>query len=137
MTTVACNRREMAADSLAVSSNRKFRTRKLYRVRSALLAVAGLMDNALMFVHWYDLGANLDNRPHGFDGSALVLGDNGIFRYEGNCYPIPVIDEFAAIGSGGDIALAAMRLGKSPAEAVALACEIDLHTGPPVVVETL
>ena len=127
----------MAADSLAVSGNRKYRTRKLYRVRGALLGVSGSIGEMLMAVEWYRRGADLDNRPVGLDGSMLVLDQNGMFRYESNCYPIPVFDLFAASGSGADVALAAMRLGKTPGEAVALACEIDLHTGPPVTVERL
>lgn len=127
----------MAADSLAVSNNRKFRTRKLYRVRGALIGIAGRADQAIMFVHWYDNGAILADRPKGQDIVALVLDRSGLYLYEVECYPIPILDAFAAAGSGSDIALAAMMLGKTPEEAVELACAIDLHTGPPVVVETL
>ena len=137
MTTVAANRYEMAADSLAVANNRKYRTRKLYRAAGAVVGVSGGIGEMLMAVRWYEAGADLAARPDGLNGTMLVLDESGLYRYEGNCYPIPVLDDFAATGSGSDIALAAMLMGKTPAEAVALACEVDLHTGPPVVAETL
>lgn len=127
----------MAADSLAVTSGRKGRVRKLYRIRGAILGVAGSAEHAVMFAHWYDSGADLSDRPKDLDIGALVLDSNGIFRYEGNCYPYEILDEFAAVGSGADAAIAAMYMGATPEEAVEVACKVDLHTGPPVVVERL
>ena len=127
----------MAADSLACAGGRKFRTRKLYRVRGALIGMSGAMDGIPMFGRWYEEGADLDDRPNGIEGYALVMDSSGLYRYESNCYPIPIIDEFATGGSGGDVAMGALLFGQTPEEAVALACEVDLHTGPPVVVERL
>jgi hypothetical protein len=127
----------MATDSLANVSGLKFRTRKLYRIRGALVGLSGTMDEIVMFAHWYERGADLADRPQGIAGAALVLDASGLWRYESNCYPIPILDDFAAAGSGASVALTAMRLGKTPEEAVALACEVDLYTGPPVVVERL
>lgn len=137
MTTIACNRQEMAADSLAVTDNRKCRVRKLFRGRGAIIGVSGSAEHAVMFVHWYHNGADLNDRPRDLDIGALVLDKNGVFRYEGNCYPYEVLDEFAAVGSGADAGLAAMIMGATPERAVTVACEVDLHTGPPVVVATL
>lgn len=127
----------MAADSQANTNGRIFRTRKLYRARGALLGISGTLGEGLMFVDWYEHGADLGNRPVGMGCGVLVLDESGLYRYEDQCYPIPIIDDFAAAGSGTDIALAAMVMGKSPAQAVALACQIDLHTGTPVIVEQL
>lgn len=138
ITTIAANRWEMAADSLAVvgQGGLMYGTKKLYRVREALIGYTGEAQEGVMFVEWYANGADLNNRPS-LKGTAIVLDRSGIYRYEGNCYPIPVLDDHHAAGSGTDVALTAMRLGKSPAEAVELACELDLKTGPPVVVECL
>ena len=137
MTTIAANREMMAADSQAEMKNRSFHTRKISRVRGALIGTAGGAEVSRMFVHWYAFGADLSDRPQGMDAVALVLDTNGLFVYEGNCYPVEITDEFMAIGSGAEVAVAAMMLGKSPKEAVAIACKVDLHTRPPVVVERL
>lgn len=127
----------MAADSLAANHSRKLTTRKLYRVRKAIVGFSGDLNHMVMFTYWYQKGADLSDRPRDLDGGALVLDGSGIWRYESECYPFPILDEFAAIGSGGDAALAAMYMGATPAEAVEIACRVDLHTGPPVVVESL
>lgn len=39
---------------------------------------------------------------------------------------------FAAVGSGADVALGAMRAGKTAKEAVHIACEFDINSRPPV-----
>lgn len=51
--------------------------------------------------------------------------------------PTPILDDVYAIGSGDDVVRTALHLGKSPMEAMEIACELDWNTGPPVVVETL
>ncbi len=137
MTTIACNQNEMAADSLGGVGGRRTTVQKLYRVGGAIIGTSGAMDEGVMFAHWYANGADLADRPKGQDFGALVLDSSGIWRYEVKCYPFRIFDEFAVSGSGGDDALAAMLMGASPAEAVELACRVDLHTGPPIVVERL
>lgn len=127
----------VAADSQAQANGTAYTTRKLYRANGAVIGVSGCLDNMLMFVHWYAAGADLSDRPKGIDGTALVLDRSGIWRYESECYPIPILDPFAAIGSGTDAALAAMHLGENPANAVYVACKVDVHSAVPVEVETL
>ncbi len=39
---------------------------------------------------------------------------------------------FAAVGSGGDVALIAMECGKSARDAVRIACKYDLYSRPPL-----
>ena len=36
------------------------------------------------------------------------------------------------MGSGGKAARVSLKLGKTPAEAVALACQVDMYSGLPV-----
>jgi hypothetical protein len=137
VTTIAANRECMAADSLANTDGRAFHTRKLYRVRGALIGISGGLDHGMMFVRWYAAGADLADRPKGLDASALALDRSGLYRYESECYPMPIEDGFAASGSGAYAALAAMHMGATPKEAVEVACKVDVYTGPPVVVERL
>lgn len=44
---------------------------------------------------------------------------------------------FAAVGSGGDMALAAMECGKPARDAVRIACKFDPNSRPPIHVQTL
>jgi hypothetical protein len=64
--------------------------------------------------------------------SLLVLERHHIMRYSdgvpyGEPYPYP-----QAFGSGAAYAMSALRLGKSPAEAIALAASFDVWTAGPV-----
>jgi ATP-dependent protease HslVU (ClpYQ) peptidase subunit len=58
----------------------------------------------------------------------VVNRDGSVMRYEG-AWPIPIEDRQFAMGSGRDYARAAMHLGCSAAEAVAVACEFDENCG--------
>lgn len=62
------------------------------------------------------------------DGYALVVLANKIFEI-GTDYSVLNMGSFAAIGSGGSFATAAMHLGKSAKRAVEVAGELDLYTG--------
>ena len=66
------------------------------------------------------------------DISVLVLAPTGVWVYEGSGHPYQVEDDFAAIGSGAQAALAAMQLGKAPRKAVEVASLVDPATGGPV-----
>lgn len=69
-----------------------------------------------------------DNEYHMiFDGKAFAI----------HRYNIREIIQFDSIGAGADYALAALYLGKSPAEAVNVACELNIFCSLPVVTQTL
>lgn len=59
-----------------------------------------------------------------FDGKAFAI----------HRYNIREIVEFDAIGAGADFALAALYLGRSPDEAVRVACELNIFCSLPVVI---
>lgn len=74
------------------------------------------------------------------DNSFTVLHlkpDRTLWLYGDHFQPTPVLDDTYAIGTGDDIVRTALHLGKTPEEAMDLACELDFNTGPPVVVEEL
>lgn len=142
MTTIACNQTEMASDSMAMveASGFVYTTKKIYKIAGALIGISGSASGAQRFLEWYEDGRDTSEVPEFTDEDffvALVLEDGQMRRYEGSCWSMPILDDIAASGDGAAIALAAMRLGRSPKEAVELACELNGPTGPPVVVERL
>lgn len=62
-----------------------------------------------------------------------LKSDRTLWLYSEWFQPCPLLDDVYAIGSGDDIVKTAMHLGKSPREALELACELDHNSGPPVV----
>lgn len=70
------------------------------------------------------------------DNSFTVLhlkADRTLWLYGDHFQPTPVLDDVYAIGTGDDVARTALHLGKSPREALEIACELDFNTGPPIV----
>ena len=147
MTTVAFDGRTMAADTLATdnwgliewvndkilrgpdflagTSGEHGAIKRWWRV------VCGMTLEQLLAYGYPDFDADR-NDP------AIVLADaaGNIWRHVTGGF-FKVSRGFHAVGSGRDYALAAMHLGKTAAEAVALAMEFDHGTGGDVVVEVL
>lgn len=69
--------------------------------------------------------------------SALVLKSGLLYYGDTTCVMIRIDDDFAAIGSGANAALAAMHCGRSPSEAVKIACKVDMNSGLPVIEKRL
>lgn len=89
--------------------------------------VEAVLDFFLEFEDW------VRKRDNNFksENHYLIVFDSKIFRTYGglNIFEVP---EFDAIGAGEDFALAALHLGKSPAEAVTVACELSVWCNLPV-----
>lgn len=77
------------------------------------------------------------NAPTWTDGNdaigILIFPDGKVSEYEGRGW-LRTDAEFFAWGSGRNIALGAMAAGRSAAEAVEIACGIDIYTSGPVTV---
>ena len=141
MTCIAANRKEMAGDSQVSFGAAMYRARKLHRIGDAIVGVAGDAGHTTKFLAWFrrecpadEVGMTLDE-DHQFN--ALVLRPTGLWFYSDCTEPDFVRDQFIAIGCGAEFAIAAMALGKSPREAVALACKLSPSCSPPIDVETL
>ena len=154
MTTVLVLRKEglILADSRSVWGNRRAGlTRKILRVPDGLVTGAG--NQQACFACFEMIRRNAD-KPEGEDyevpyvpqdtpcndNSFTVLhlkNDRTLWLYGDHFQPTPVLDDFYAIGTGDDVVRTALHLGKTPDEAMRLACELDFNTGPPVVVERL
>ena len=139
MTTIAANRHMMAGDQKVTDSDRSFRTRKVRRIGEAIVGAAGSGPAISKFFAWLTNGQQDDPPKMGKDDEldALVLTPGGLFCYGTDCTPEEILDEFYAVGTGAQAALAAMHLGCDPARAVTIACAVDNSTGGPVDALTL
>jgi 20S proteasome alpha/beta subunit len=134
MTTVAYRDGVMAADKNM--GGYKGQVTKVYRVGDCLVGCSG--DNfatLLKVVDWMQEGAEEDSKPELGDSSVhiLLVDSNGeIFLYNNDLYPMPLEQDFFAVGSGMDYAMGAMAMGASAADAVRVASQFDPGTGPKV-----
>ena len=131
MTTIACNKDVMAADSQATASNRSSKVVKIFRVNGDIIGCSGTVEDWLIFVEWYK---NKTSPPElDSDFGALVLTRDGtIYEYGNKLMKMEIFEDFYAIGSGSDIAIGAMSVGADPKQAVKIAAKFDVYTGEPV-----
>ena len=126
----------MAADTRVSVGDVCFPGTKIFRIGEAVVGIAGEGIAMMKFMYWAMAGFQAEALPEVSkdDGefSALVLNKDGLFAYDDSFWPEKIRRDFHAIGSGGAAALAAMMLGQSAANAVGIACQIDLNSGPPI-----
>ena len=134
MTTIAANREMLAGDQKCTDDDKSFRTRKIRRVGDALVGAAGTGPAIGKFFRWLEHGKQEEPPKFAKDDElvALVVTPAGLFSYDASCTPEEILDEFYAVGSGAQAALAAMHLGCDPERAVEIACKVDNSTGGPV-----
>lgn len=127
MTTIACNGRTIAADSLSTCGDTISgkRTKKLHKLTDgSIIGAAGGV------THIYRALDAIGNGT-AYKGNYTLLRlfpDGTLLKYEGCTHPIPE-EAPAAIGSGWVAALTAMDCGATPKEAVKAAMKRDVYTG--------
>lgn len=135
MTVIAWDGKTLAADKRATSAGMIFTVTKMFRVRGCLVAASGDFDRINESVAWFAAGADPSKMPpyarDNTDFVALLVINNvgHILKYERSAEPFRIESPFYAIGSGRDFAMAAMHLGHSAKEAVAVACALDSTCG--------
>ncbi len=128
MSVIAWDGKQLAADKRLTCGAAILTTTKIFKLRDCLVGYVGTADAGAELLAWYGAGADPNTFPdaqRGEDAAAelLVIGPNKcITTYERTPYPIAYEDKQFAMGSGRDYAMAAMHLGKSARQAVALAC---------------
>lgn len=139
MTTIAYRRGVVAADSMASSGDTKSKTTKLFLLPKLIVGCCGHLGFGLIFVDWLRAGAREAKRPSwkgtiaDVSFSAIVLSRNGCVVWDEYLRPMPLEDEFTAIGSGADVALGAMHMGATAYQAVEAAIRFNAFTGGKVV----
>ncbi len=136
MTTIAAKAStgEIAADSMVSGDDSFYLVEKLRKGQESIYGGCGDWDKLLKFYNSLESGADLDSDT---DVTVLELRSDGIWIYESTIIPAKIKNDFWAIGTGANFAIAAMHLGLSPAEAVKLACLYDTSSHEPIDVMSL
>lgn len=145
MTTIACNRNEIAADSCVTYEGvgtDKYLSIKLHRIGKSIFGETGNnCDETGLALEWLRNGARPKVRPKLSEHAEfrlLELNPDGIFIWTPRLTREPILEENMAVGSGRKVALYCMRVLKmSPEAAVLEASKMDEWTKPPVIVERL
>lgn len=102
----------------------------------SIMGVAGDRGACVLVREWFEKGADMGTIPKLHPGSepggpfdALVLRPDGRVESLDHHFAFMPRSAPAAIGTGGEIAVGAMRAGKSPAEAVSIAAECVASVG--------
>ncbi len=137
MTTIAWDGKTLAADTqISRCGNASAKTIKIRRIGSLLVGGAGTTSLVQRFMGWLVSGAQ--GYPPTLqigESSACVMvitPEGWIVEWNGDHPPDMTRADFAAWGSGADIALGALAVGASAARAVEAAARLDNHTGGPV-----
>lgn len=105
----------------------------------SVLAAHGGSIHREMFKKWYEQGAKHDDHPNLMDSNdfyAIELSVSGkLIEYDNHFYPHSRGSEtpFNAYGSGAAVAIGAMEIGATAAQAIKAACKHDQNTGGRVV----
>jgi len=139
VTVIAWDGRTVAADKRALCGGLHYTTTKLRRVQIGdhipeVLAWTGDQDAGELMAVWYAAGADVSKWPECQKDKdtwcrLLVFDRYGARMYERLPVAVKIEDAFSAWGSGRDFALAAMHLGKTASEGVAIACLFEIGCG--------
>jgi ATP-dependent protease HslVU (ClpYQ) peptidase subunit len=142
MTVIAWDGRTLAADRLIVAGgNMKAYIRKLHCVNHhnggvCAAAMAGSTSLCNDLLAWFKNGEVPEMFPQqcrdGDDLPSMIVtipGQRCVAHYQGSPHPTIIENQFYAIGSGRDFAMAGMHCGKSALEAVKIACIYDAYCG--------
>lgn len=126
----------MAADTRADVDGVGTHVAKIYTLGNVIIGCAGDNVGIVKFLEWWPHRETRRLRiSKRIDWSALVLSEEGILVYENAALPDVLREDWAAIGTGAAIALAAMdtmkllRRKPDPRIAVHVACKRDSMTG--------
>lgn len=123
----------MVADSNVSDTDRVWSGRKVFRIKGALIGMAGDDSSREAFLAWYRTGFEGKVK---FDGSsALILCKAGLFFFDSNYLkPTRVTSGREAIGSGGKAAMCAYEAlwFTDPRKAVSIVCKHDAGSRGPV-----
>jgi hypothetical protein len=148
MTTIACNGKEIAADSRCTEEGiggDAYSVIKLFANDEAIYGVTGgNCTGSLTALAWLQSTRNEPDKPmppdydHEWDWRLIELSSEGIAIYNERLERELSTDMILAVGSGRKVALYCMKyLHMTPAEAVREACKIDHHSELPIYTASL
>lgn len=149
MTTIACNLKEIAADTRVTwegVGTDAFSGVKLFPARNgAIYGVTGEdCTGSIRALEWLQGDRKLANKPHppeyehGWDWKLIELSKDGIAVYNPYLERDPTLEPFLSVGSGRKVAMWCMKYGgMSPAQAVREACRVDHYSEVPIYTASL
>lgn len=132
MTCIAVRDGQMAADS-RISGTYNTPFIKITRKPGYLIGFAGDLSQALVFTDWFQ--SRESRQPDLAEEKgwcALTLSAKGVEYWDCSLRPSPIMERYAAIGSGAPFAIAAMDAGATAKQAVAIAIKRDPGCGLPI-----
>ena len=131
MTTIAArfSTLEIAADTQVSGEDSFYSTSKLRFGLDCIYGACGDWEKILSFYQAMESGGDLDSDT---DVTVLELRNDGIYIYESTIIPARIKNDFWAIGTGANFAIAAMHMGASPRDAVAISCTYDTSSHEPI-----
>lgn len=132
MTVIAWDGKTLAADKRETICGIGKTVTKIFKVGNELVTASGGAPHALELIEWFKRGAlpsTFPDHKNNERGWLYVVGEDGLVRSYDGPYPSKYEDKLFACGSGRDYALAAMYLGHTAEEAVAVACHFDINCG--------
>lgn len=132
MTTIAFHDRTLCADSRFTSGGIIVDKRnKIFKLADGrLFAGAGHWSQIYAVYEWLNGDKDKPDGAENFEG-IIVDQDGSAWLIDEDLLIAPQSSP-CALGSGRDVALTAMLLGKSAYEAIEVACGLDVHSGLPV-----
>ncbi len=136
MTTIIGTKEALYSDSQCSDEDQKWSVIKVERIAGALYGAAGDAADGEKFLNWIRRGKR-GKKPTVEDGfDCLMLSKDGLFFWDSNLHPIPLLQSHA-IGSGAKAARAAMMMGATPEKAIEISCQIDAGSSLPLQVYPL
>ena len=129
MTTIAYDGETLAADSRFTNGYVDDTAKKIFKIGNIYIATAGRYSQALIFIKW--CRDRTKEKPKAADlgeFQALEIRNGKPFEYDEHCEPVPMSIP-AAVGSGAQFAMGAMKAGLNSKQAVRIAMKLDHNTG--------
>ena len=132
MTTIAAKFSilEIAADSMISGEDSFYLASKLRQGKNSIYGACGDWDKVLKAFQLLETSAT--EWESDLDVTILELRSDGIWVYENTIIPVHIKNDYWAVGTGANFAIAAMRLGLSPMEAIEISTEFDPFTSAPI-----
>jgi len=131
MTTIAYRNGILATDRQVTVANSRKECAKMWAVKGAVIAVAGVLSDGLRFKDWW-LSGKADQYFAISDHSSIIVVDlktAQVTEYDSNMVAMPIIGEFEAWGTGCDFAMGAMAAGSDAVKAVDIGMRYDVYSG--------
>ena len=139
MTTIAADSKGMASDSCIQTSAAiiSLNAKKIQRIKGCLVGWAGSCAVCQQMINNLENATDApvkyltDNATLINDGVTLLILDKAgvIWEYDGRGAPYHLNEKFATIGSGDDIAMAALMSGATVQKAIRIAIQLDVGSG--------